>query len=146
MSEIFDNAFLKNAIYYGIIVALVLWILIYGSVYETQYYDFIYMYGDELLIILALVIITIYVMKQDFIVGLLLFLAIFFITNDLPIIHKTLLDNQEQESEEGFKNMISSGVNDFVQNATEMLNRERNMEGLVGSLNVLLNKAKLSRF
>lgn len=139
-------------IYYGIIVALVLWILIFGSVYETQYYDFIYMYGDELLVILGLVCATFYILNLDFTIGLLLFLAIFFITNDLPIIHKSLERSQEQEQkqeqsgeqvQEQFRNPVSQGAVDFIRDTSDMLSMENNMEGLLGSLNVQLNKAKL---
>jgi predicted membrane protein len=141
---------MKALVYYGIIVILILWILIFGSVYETQYYDFIYMYGDELLVILGLTCGTFYILNLDFTIGLLLFLAIFFITNDLPIIHKSLERGQEQGGEQGqeqnqeqFRNPVSQGAVDFIRDASDMLSLENNMEGLLGSLNVQLNKAKL---
>jgi predicted membrane protein len=155
---------MKDIIYYSLIVLLISWILIFGSVYETQYYDFIYMYGDELLVILLLVSVTFYILNYDFTIGLLLFLAIFFITNDLPIIHKSLDKEQnrieqdkkieekirsqtdesnEKESKEGFRNHISQGAVDFIRDTSDMLNMENNMEGLIGSLDVQINKAKM---
>ena len=143
---------MNNLIYYTAIILACIWIIIYGSVYETQYHDLIYLYGDELLVILALIGITYSVIQQDFVMGLLLFLIVFFITNDVSIIHNAL---DEEKHKEGFQlssslnntiglpeNVAGKGVKHFVNSVSNMNILEENMEGLLGSLHMNMRQLK----
>lgn len=131
---------MNKILYYTAIILACIWILFYGSVYETQYYDFIYLYGDELLVILSLVVLTVITIEKDFVLGLLLFLIIFFITNDVSIIHNALDVSKHKEEFQLPKS--TNGVNQFINSVSKMNMLEENMEGLLGSLNVKLNKSR----
>jgi hypothetical protein len=93
----------KELIYIGVILLLSTWILFYGSVYETEYYSWIYILADEYLVIALLYMIAITIMYYDYTLGLLSIMIVFFITNDIPILRKQITVISRKKKKEGFK-------------------------------------------
>jgi hypothetical protein len=75
-----------------IAVSLLYFIYQYGSVFETQYPDYIYLLGDERWIILLYIVISMGLLYVDIKVAILFMLLGFFITNDVPIINSVIFN------------------------------------------------------
>ena len=125
-----------------IINILAFFIIKYGSVYETQYPDYIYLYGDEKIVILLLMFICYYTtMYYDYTIGLLLFISIFFITNDLPIIqrHISKITKHTNDKKEYFNNVMEPNMYDMMNALDINATMEKNVKYLTGKLNAELS-------
>jgi hypothetical protein len=110
-------------IYWIVILLMSVWIIFYGSVYETEYNKWIYILGDEYLVIALLFMISMTIIYYDLTMGLLSLMIIFFITNDIPILRNQVFYIKNKEQNESF-------VND---NAKDNSNKNTNEEILKGA-------------
>ena len=93
-----------------ITIILLYYIYDYGSVFETQYSDYVYLLGDEKWVIFIYLIISLTLLYVDIKLAMVFMLMGFFITNDVPIINNLIFNEGFENKEE---NMISHLLNEI---------------------------------
>lgn len=116
-------------------IILLYLIFVYGSVFETQYNEYVYLFGDEKWVILLYVIGSLYLLYIDIKIAILFMLMGFFITNDVPIINRALFNDSFQNKEE-----LSNDSVEDVRNYEEKINGFLNDIKMEDKLEMLTSK------
>lgn len=117
-------------------IILLYLIFVYGSVFETQYNEYVYLFGDEKWVILLYVVCSLYLLYVDIKLAILFMLMGFFITNDVPIINRALFNDSFQNKEE---ELVNDSIED-VRNYEEKINGFLNDIKMEDKLEMLTSK------